>query len=562
MFKKNLSIVFAISILIIVSLSWIIPLTSATDTDWVSPANFPFDYDEWGAPEEVFEQDDTYSTSDYDSRQNEETWYEFDFGIIDIPGCPVINGIEVRFDAYGSASGITYDIKLTWNSGSTYTSAKTSSAMGTSDTDTYITVGGSSDTWGHSWTKSEFALTEFGVYFKQNGALHQSAYCDHIQVKVYYTYIPPIRPDTLQVINRVNYCNQSHWAWIKGSGADYTMWRISDVGYPTLSTGTLIYNDTGTNFNLNYDVEGLYYNWEYYICGFSWNSTYCCWSENEYDWFFATPCNHKINSINNNTAYTNNGYEYDYDMYNGYTWYLNYTGILPTLNTYENIYHANGTHENNTANGGHTINVWANYSTHTWYDYQYNGNVTGYITSAYLENGTYQIFPVFNSYITLYEAITDASGSHEFVWNGTHYKVWANYTGTGGSCDLQFYNFSDNNLTLNLTWWGCNNTNTSNYTINDDNWVNIMGFTVDNGQLSIFLTLMLFFFFFGEGYKSNKPSGGAFMLFSGFIFIGFTLLTTALFDALYIVPLMVPFAGFIMLIGIKKWFYAKKKTEE
>ncbi|PNX49479.1 MAG: hypothetical protein BV457_01590 [Thermoplasmata archaeon M9B1D] len=502
MFKKNLSIIFAIVILIIVSLSWIIPLTMASDTGYISPENYPLDYDEWSAPDNAFSQDDSYATSDYDSRQNEQTWYEF-AGLEEVfdslPGCPVINGIQVSFDAYGSGGGITYDIKLTWNLGTTYTSAQTSGVLPTVDSDTYLTVGGTSELWGRSWVKTDFYNDAFGVYIKQNGALHDWTKLDHLRVKVFYDYVQPGAPTNINVYNRVNHCNQSTIDFSKGTGADTTLIKYSTEGFPTLSTGTQMFNGSNNSYYIDYDVLGLYYNTEYYLSLWSWNNTYCCYS-NSASWFFVTPCNHKINNIYNNTENTTGGYEYSYSLFYGYNIWLNFTGV-----------------------------------------------VCG------------------NTSLTKYQNIVDATGSHESIYNSiTGWKVWANYTGTGSGCELQYFNYSDNNITLNLTYWGCNNTNTSNYSINNDNWLNIAGFNIDADQLTIFITLSLFFFFFSEGYRSKKRSGGAFMFFSGFIFLGFSLISTISLNALYIVPLMIPFSGFIMLIGIRKWFFKSdtEKTED
>lgn len=73
--------------------------------------------------------------------------------------------------------------------------------------------------------------------------------------------------------------------------------------------------------------------------------------------------------------------------------------------------------------------------------------------------------------------------------------------------------------------------------------------------LSIFLTLVLFFFCFWIGYTSVKRSGGAFMFLSGFILLSFEGLTVLYLDAFYIMPLLTPFSIFIMMLGIRKWLY-------
>ena len=74
-----------------------------------------------------------------------------------------------------------------------------------------------------------------------------------------------------------------------------------------------------------------------------------------------------------------------------------------------------------------------------------------------------------------------------------------------------------------------------------------------DAQFAIVLTFVLFAFFFMEGYKSDKKSGGFFMLFAGFIFLAFNALVVDLFDSLILVFIS-PFGIFIMLLGIIKAF--------
>lgn len=81
-----------------------------------------------------------------------------------------------------------------------------------------------------------------------------------------------------------------------------------------------------------------------------------------------------------------------------------------------------------------------------------------------------------------------------------------------------------------------------------------------DAQFAITLTFLLFAFFFILGYKSDKKSGGFFMIFSGFIFLAFEVLCIDLFDS-FIVALLTPFAVFIILLGIMKAFYTKETKE-
>ena len=68
----------------------------------------------------------------------------------------------------------------------------------------------------------------------------------------------------------------------------------------------------------------------------------------------------------------------------------------------------------------------------------------------------------------------------------------------------------------------------------------------------LIMLLSLFTLFFATGYVKRKPSGGAFMLFSGFTLICFAAVSPF---AIIVTAFIVPFGIFIMLIGVKKWLY-------
>jgi uncharacterized membrane protein HdeD (DUF308 family) len=74
------------------------------------------------------------------------------------------------------------------------------------------------------------------------------------------------------------------------------------------------------------------------------------------------------------------------------------------------------------------------------------------------------------------------------------------------------------------------------------------------------LTFIVFGFFFHQGYTSKKKSGGFFMLFSGFVFLYFSLLSGDMFS-MFVSVLMAPFALFIILMGIMKAFYTSETQE-
>ncbi|MFA6050699.1 MAG: hypothetical protein WC761_05920, partial [Candidatus Paceibacterota bacterium] len=114
-----------------------------------------------------------------------------DFGLT-IPEGAIIEGIEVAVEGHRT-SGRTLDVSLTWNEGSNYTSVKNVGSTFTG-TDRTVIAGSASDTWGRSWTASEFTNSAFKVKLDATSG-GGNINVDQIQVKVTYS-IPEPEPTT------------------------------------------------------------------------------------------------------------------------------------------------------------------------------------------------------------------------------------------------------------------------------------------------------------------------------------------------------------------------------
>jgi len=86
----------------------------------------------------------------------------FNYGV-SLPVGSIINGIEVRLDARADATAGNPSIcvQLSSDGGLTWTTAKTTPTLTTAEA-TY-TLGGAADTWGRSWTVTNFSNTNFRV---------------------------------------------------------------------------------------------------------------------------------------------------------------------------------------------------------------------------------------------------------------------------------------------------------------------------------------------------------------------------------------------------------------
>lgn len=82
---------------------------------------------------------------------------------ISIPGSAVIQGIELRLNSkVDSTSGSPrFCVQLSWDGGATWTATKSTATLSTAET-TYI-LGGVVDTWGRTWSASDFSDPNFRV---------------------------------------------------------------------------------------------------------------------------------------------------------------------------------------------------------------------------------------------------------------------------------------------------------------------------------------------------------------------------------------------------------------
>ena len=97
-----------------------------------------------------------------------------------------ISGLEVRMDWWLDATGgnNSMGVELSWDGGASWTAAK----IDTEETTTEHTVvlGGSSDTWGRTWSSGEFTNANFRARVLLDGVGGRNYFLDWLPVKVYY----------------------------------------------------------------------------------------------------------------------------------------------------------------------------------------------------------------------------------------------------------------------------------------------------------------------------------------------------------------------------------------
>jgi hypothetical protein len=99
----------------------------------------------------------------------------------------VIRGIQVRLDARADATGGSPKmcVQLSWDGGATWTAPRSTSTLSTAETS--YTLGGSSDTWGRTWSPTNFSNASFRVrVIDVSSSLSRDFFLDYLAVNVTY----------------------------------------------------------------------------------------------------------------------------------------------------------------------------------------------------------------------------------------------------------------------------------------------------------------------------------------------------------------------------------------
>lgn len=127
-------------------------------------------------------------------------YYKYGFSI---PAGATINGIEVRTDWYLDGNGGTNSlgVELSGDGGLSWTTTGYKDVTET-DKEHVVSFGGSSDTWGRTWSASDFSNDSFRVKVTANTTSSgRDFFLDWIPVRVYYT---PLTTGTLIVKKHVD----------------------------------------------------------------------------------------------------------------------------------------------------------------------------------------------------------------------------------------------------------------------------------------------------------------------------------------------------------------------
>jgi hypothetical protein len=132
--------------------------------------------------------DDGNAASSEDSLLSGDNHRFFNYGFSIVDSC-AIQGIEVRLDWWllHTTGDNSMDVELSWDGGSSWTPAKTDFTETT--TEHTVVLGSNVDTWGRTWSPSEFSDSNFRVRVTTSHTDTQTFFLDWVAVNVYFA--PP-----------------------------------------------------------------------------------------------------------------------------------------------------------------------------------------------------------------------------------------------------------------------------------------------------------------------------------------------------------------------------------
>ena len=153
--------------------------TLGDDPNYSAPTALGSTFSQWTNATNAFSSND--SSASETTANDKQDYRDFSFNV---PAGNTINGIEVKLEASGSTAAGTIGVELSWNSGTSVTSSgKVTNTLSTVD-DVY-SLGGATDTWGRSWSASDFSNANFRVRVNANPSSN-TINLDAMQVRVHH----------------------------------------------------------------------------------------------------------------------------------------------------------------------------------------------------------------------------------------------------------------------------------------------------------------------------------------------------------------------------------------
>lgn len=223
----------------------VVNFKTSSDTNYVSPSAQSADTGGdgngfEGSPNNAFADGGGFATN-LNGAGDRHRYYNYN---LSIPPGATVNGIVVRPDWWLDSTSSTndIDIELSWNGGSSWTSSKNEGTETTSDTNNKL-VGSSNDTWGRTWSLSDFTNSNFRVRITMNStSSSRDFFLDWLPVRVYYS-TPGSSTSTPTIVGAFD-------SWVVNTGAKPAAVASNDSDTTYISEGTLAQSFGVANANV------------------------------------------------------------------------------------------------------------------------------------------------------------------------------------------------------------------------------------------------------------------------------------------------------------------------
>lgn len=199
----------------------------STNTGWRSPsANYAFAGGGFTNPSNAHADGSGYAARDNNADAVSHVYRDYGFNI---PAGSTIQGIEVRLDWWldNTAGTNRILVYLSWDSGNSWTAYRIAGTERTSDGNPTDIVGGSADTWGRTWSVSDFSNSNFRVRLELDTDNSQRDFrIDWVPVRV--TYLSPggVEPFAVVEPGAGYYSSATHAWWV--DNADHPLQTFLD----------------------------------------------------------------------------------------------------------------------------------------------------------------------------------------------------------------------------------------------------------------------------------------------------------------------------------------------
>ena len=218
---------------------------------------------DWTSPDNAFTSNNQYAIDTERGSGDTQAWSNFG---LSLPSGATVDGIEVDLEIHATSKNCNVSADLSWAGGGFSWTTKNESISGIGTTDESDSFGGAADTWGRTWSSTNFSNANFEVRLNDDGGTNCDApgrsgnhtiSLDALTVTVYYHTSTStfVADSNLTDPNGTTLSPQGFWGTVMSQGGESLNGDIYSPAYD--NNGSPKVNNAFYNSSTyyNYDVE-------------------------------------------------------------------------------------------------------------------------------------------------------------------------------------------------------------------------------------------------------------------------------------------------------------------